>query len=96
MSRTSRVHPDFKDAVVIADPTFREVLQHIRSNFEQLVTGKKTRVIVLLRAPAMFSQAHAESTRDLITKLGFSLSVSTTRYVLLERSFHAPLDTTKN
>lgn len=94
MSTTFNIQPDFKDAVVIAEPSFHDVLKHIRSNFEQFVTGKKTRVIILLRAPAMYSQEHVEASRELITKLGFSLSVSTTRYVLLERNFHAPLDTT--
>jgi hypothetical protein len=82
---------DYKDSVVVTDPEITVVLNHIRMHFEELVNGTKSRVVVLLRGGDLNSVDYAKSIRDLITYLGFRLRVSTTRYVLLERSFYTPL-----
>jgi hypothetical protein len=91
MSHFRTSSTDFSDSLVLYDPSPTSVAQHIRTNFEEFVTGSKSRVVVLLREPGIRTTECARAMRDLIMQMGFHVRISTMRYVLLERSFRGPL-----
>ena len=83
---------NYIDSIILNDPDIQSVMDHIRFHFEDLVTGKKSRIIILLRGMDRISEHSAKATQLLIINLGFVLVASTARYVQLERRFRLPLE----
>ena len=90
-SNSSRSTLDYSDSIVLTDPSPTSVMDYIRLNLEGLVTGKKSRVVVMVQDQKLFAAESAVHIRFLITDMGFTLNCSTSYYAILERSFPLPL-----
>jgi hypothetical protein len=76
--------------LVLSNPSIKSVLNGIRKEFEKIVDGRTTRVVVIFSSRETENPEVAEIMRGLIMRLNFSFLASTRRYTSLQRRFESP------
>jgi hypothetical protein len=76
--------------IVLQNPTTSGTLEYIRRNFDDIVSGKKNRVLVIIHGDLLRNEGGALLMRDLALHHGFNLHTSAVRYVIMEKVFRPP------
>jgi hypothetical protein len=87
---TTAPEEDPSRAIVLLNPSMLAVMDSMRRNFEHIVDGTLTRIIVIFSGRYMETSHTALTIRALIMEMEFSLQASTQRYASFTRRFPAP------
>ena len=91
MSSVYDLPPDSSErTLVLTHPTIGNVLNGIRQEFEKIVDGRITRVLVVFSSVETETPEVAETMRGLVMRFKFRLEKTTQRYTALERRFEPP------
>ncbi len=89
MHRGIAVSQDCTDAIVVKNPSYEHVFNVIRCRFDELVDGSKCRIILLFSENTMHMAETSNAIRELIMRLDFQISSTSTLYTTLERRIPA-------